>query len=83
VCNYSELKVELVSRQTGKVLSQLELKGWPFSVCLVGRDRAAVTLPGMQMVQLIKIKGNKLVNDKALKVNGDVLVQCHRTLGQA
>jgi len=72
VCNYSEYKVELVSSQTGKWLSQLKLESWPWSVCLVGRDRAAVTLPDIQKVQMIKIKGNTLVKDKVLKVNGDV-----------
>jgi len=69
VCNGGEEKVELVSSQTGKVLSQLELKGVPWSVCLVGRDRAAVTLGRTQKVQLIKIKGNTLVKDKVLKVS--------------
>ena len=72
VCNGSECKVELVSSQTGKWLSQLKLESWPWSVCLVGRDRAAVTLPDIQKVQMIKIKGNTLVKDKVLKVNGDV-----------
>ena len=72
MCNYSEYKVELVSRQTGKVLSQLDLVSEPLRVCLVGRDRAAVTLGWAQNVQLIKIKGNKLVKDKVLEVNGYV-----------
>jgi len=61
-----------VSSQTGKVLSQLDLETEPWRVCLVGRDRAAVTLGWVQKVQLIKIKGNTLVKDKVLKVNGDV-----------
>jgi len=61
-----------VSRQTGKVLSQLDLVSEPLRVCLVGRDRAAVTLGWAQNVQLIKIKGNKLVKDKVLEVNGYV-----------
>jgi len=72
VCNESDRQVELVSSQTGKVLSQLDLESWPCGVCLVGRDRAAVTLPGVQKVHLIKIKGNTLAKDKVLKVNGDV-----------
>jgi len=72
VCNYSGRKVELVSRQTGKVLSQLELEGEPWRVCLVGRDRAAVTVPSIQNVQLIKIKGNTLAKDKVLIVSDDV-----------
>jgi len=61
--------VELVRRQTGKVLSQLGLEGGPWSVCLVGRDRVAVALLKVQKVQLIKIKGNTLVKDKVLKVS--------------
>jgi len=64
--------MELVSRQTGKVLSQLGLEVWPWRVCLVGRDRAAVTLGRTQKVQLIKIKGNTLVKDKELKVSDNV-----------
>jgi len=64
--------VELVSRQTGKVLSQLDLEDGPLRVCLVGRDRAAVTLRWVQKVQLMKIKGNKLVKDKVLKVSYSV-----------
>jgi len=70
VCNGSDRKVQLVSSQTGKVISQLKLESWPCRVCLVGRDRAAVTL--YQEVQLIKIKGNKLVKDKVLKVSYSV-----------
>jgi len=69
VCKGIELKVELVSRQTGKVLSQLDLEGIPESVCLVGRDRAAVALPCIHKVQLIKIKGNTLVKDKVLDMS--------------
>jgi len=72
VCNDSEYEVELVSRQTGKVLSQLELEDWPLRVCLIGRDRAAVTLGRTQKVQLIKIKGNTLVKDKVLMVSHSV-----------
>jgi len=73
VCKGSFLqwKVELVSSQTGKVLSQLELKGQPWRVNLVGRNKAAVTLSG-QMVYLIKIKRNTLVEDKVLKASGEV-----------
>jgi len=69
VSNYSDRKVELVSRQTGKVLSQLKLVGGPWSVCLVGRYRAAVAVPGVQKVQLIKIKGKTLAKDKVLNVS--------------
>jgi len=72
VCNESDWQVELVSSKTGKVLSLLKLEGQPWRVCLVGRDRAAVTLPDIQEVQLIKIKGNKLAKDKVLKVSDDV-----------
>jgi len=72
VCNASEWKVELVRSQTGEVLSQLKLEGEPWSVCLVGRDRAAVTLGQKQKVQLIKIKGNKLVKDKVLDMSHSV-----------
>jgi len=61
-----------VSSQTGKVLSQLDLEGGPWSVCLVGMERAAVTLRWIHKVQLIKIKGNTLVKDKVLKVSDDV-----------
>jgi len=72
VCNGNEWKVQLVSRQTGEVLSQLELESVPWRVSLVGRDRAAVALPLIQKVQLIKIKGNTLVKDKVLKVSDGV-----------
>ena len=72
VCNGSDRQVELVSRQTGEVLSQLDLEGRPWSTCLVGRDIAAVTLPGTHMVQLIKIKGNTLVQDEELELSDDV-----------
>jgi len=72
VCNGSEDKVELVSSQTGEVLSQLDLQAVAWRVCLVGRDRAAVVLPLVQKVQLMKIKGNKLVKDKVLKVSDNV-----------
>jgi len=72
VCNGSEDKVELVSSQTGEVLSQLELKAVAWRVCLVGRDRAAVALPLIQKVQLIKINGNILAKDKVLKVSDNV-----------
>jgi len=61
-----------VSSKTGKVLSQLELEGEPRRVCLVGRDMAAVSIGWLQMVQLVKIKGNKLAKDKVLKVSDDV-----------
>jgi len=72
VCNWSESKVELVSSQTGEVLSQLDLEGQTWRVCLVARDRAAVTLPYIHKVQLIKINGNTLVKDKVLKVSHSV-----------
>jgi len=72
VCNEDEYKVDLVSSQTGKVLSQLQLQGEPWRMCLVGRDRAAVTLGWAQKVLLIKIKGNTLVKDKVLNVSDDV-----------
>jgi len=66
----SKSKMELVSSQTGKVLSQLLLGGGPSSVCLVGRDRAAVTEQLLQKVHLIKIEGNTLDKDETLKVKG-------------
>jgi len=72
VSNYSDSKVELVSRQTGKVLSQLDLEAGPYGLCLVGRDRAAVSLGWKRAVQLIKIKGNILAKDKVLKGSHDV-----------
>jgi len=72
VCIGYELKVELVSRQMGKVLSQLDLEGEPWRVCLVGSSRAAVTLGRTQKVQLIKIKGNTLVKDKVLDMSHSV-----------
>ena len=74
VCNEDEYKVDLVSSQTGKVLSQLQLQGEPWRMCLVGRDRAAVTLGWAQKVLLIKIKGNTLVKDKVLKGSDAVWV---------
>jgi len=61
--------VELVSSQTGEVLSQLELEGVPMRVCLVGRDRAVVTLETKPQVELIKIKGNTIAKDKLLKLH--------------
>jgi len=72
VVNLSRGMVQLVSSMTGKVLSQLALEGEPRRVCLVGRDRAAVTIGWLQMVQLITIKGNTLVKDEVLKVSDDV-----------
>jgi len=72
VCYNRVCNVTLISTNTSEILSELYLRGEPWSVCLVGSDRAALTLSGIGKVQLLKIEGNKLVKYKLLKMMNGV-----------
>ncbi|XP_052782176.1 uncharacterized protein LOC128218530 [Mya arenaria] len=64
--------VKLVDTTPNKIVSQVELPGHPWDLCLLPVDRAAVTLPKVKMIQFVSTQGNATLLD-LVKVDGE----CH------
>ncbi|XP_052815909.1 uncharacterized protein LOC128242695 [Mya arenaria] len=65
--------VKLVDLTIRIVTSSLQLQGWPWDLCVLPDDQAAVTLPDKSIVQLLSTKGGQLSLVKELKVSDS----CH------
>ncbi|XP_052818172.1 uncharacterized protein LOC128244195 [Mya arenaria] len=58
--------VKLIDVSTRIVTARLQLPGYPWDVCVLHDDQAAVTLPNNSMIQLLSIKGGQLSRGKKI-----------------
>ncbi|XP_052781080.1 uncharacterized protein LOC128217754 [Mya arenaria] len=63
--------VKLLDYRTGDMVTQVTLDGFPWDVCLVAPNRAAVTVPVHMQIQFVGISGDKLALQKAFNVGGE------------
>jgi len=67
VTNYTNKCVLLVDSRQGGVLSEVQLQDKPGSMCLTGRNTAAVTMTGKK-IQMVHVKDNTLTLGRVLTV---------------
>jgi len=72
VADFKNKSVKVVDVQTGCLLSHLHLPGYPYSLCLLPGDRAAVSLPFMRNIHIINVSTDQI---NLLKIV-DVEVNC-------
>ena len=63
--------VKLADPASGQLLDQLQLPGSPHGLCLLPRDRAAVTIPGKSTIQTFSVTMKKLSLQDVINVNGE------------
>ena len=71
VANHSKKCVQLVDSRKGGVLSEVQLQDEPGSMCLTGRNTAAVTMTGKK-IQMVQVKDNTLTLGRVLTVSKDI-----------
>jgi len=68
VSNYSKDCVQLLDCLKGKVVSQVQLQGKPWRICLTDRNTAAVDVEGYK-IQMIKVQDKTLTMGRELNVS--------------
>ena len=68
VSNISKQCVQLLDCLKGEVVSEVQLQGNPYRMCLTDRNTAAVKVGGRK-IQMIKVKDNTLTNGRELSVS--------------
>jgi len=81
VSNHSKVCVQLLDCMKGEVVSEVQLQGRPYRMCLTDRNTATVTVGGWQ-IQMIKVKDKTLTKGRALTVSGTIrgLTSCRNSL---
>ncbi|XP_052815332.1 uncharacterized protein LOC128242281 [Mya arenaria] len=69
VADWNSLKLVNITART--VTTRLRLPAYPFDVCVLPDDRAAVTLPNKSIIQLVSTKGGQLSRGKEIKVSSE------------
>jgi len=60
VADWGNQSVKLVDVLTGCLLSQVQLPGRPYKLCLLPGDRAAVSLPDEKVIQILSVSTDQL-----------------------
>jgi len=71
LADHNNQSVKLADPASGQLLDQLQLPGSPHGLCLLPRDRAAVTIPGKSTIQTISVTMKKLSLQNVINVNGE------------
>jgi len=71
VSNWSKQCVQLLDCLKGKVVSEVQLQDYPYSMCLTDRNTAAVRV-GDRRIQMIKVKDKTLTKGRELSVRGTI-----------
>jgi len=70
VSNGTKKTIQLVNSRTGSTLSEVSTPHCPYRICLMGGERAAVSMSGNQ-VQLVHVRGGRLTLGTVLDVKAD------------
>jgi len=70
LANWTKRTIQLVNSRTGSTLSEVSPPNGPIRICLMGGERAAVTIAGKQ-VQLVHVRGGRLTLGTVLDVKAD------------
>jgi len=70
LANWTKKTIQLVNSRTGSKLSEVSPPNGPIRICLLGGERAAVTIAGKQ-VQLVHVRGGRLTLGTVLGVKAD------------
>ena len=71
VSNWGKQRMQLLDCLKGEVVYEVQLKGWPYRICLTDRNTAAVEV-GDRKIQMIKVKNKTLTKGRELTVSESI-----------
>jgi len=71
IADWGNCSLIVIDAHTGRLISQVRLPDRPDRLCLLPRNRAAVSLPGKKMIQIINVAADQLKLQESVNVEGE------------